>query len=82
MWKVIPNTNAAYSANDETGRKHLSKPVAMCNQETMEIIKTFPSASEAARQCGYKISTISKAANGKLKHPYGYIWKWIEKCND
>jgi hypothetical protein len=43
------------------------------------LIKTYDAVSDACRENGYDISAIGKAASGKQKTSYGYIWKWNEK---
>lgn len=59
-----------------------SKPVAMCNLETGDVIEAFQSLAEVHRKYGYDISFISRCAHNKCRSAYGYSWKWIEKCND
>ena len=56
--------------------KALSKPVGQYTRDG-ELIKIWPSVSEAERQAGFRHSTVSQAANGKYKHGYGFIWKYI-----
>ena len=58
--------------------------VEMCNPDTMEVIQTFPSVSEAARITGFDLSSISKACNGKYSTHKGHIYKdfyWRFKQN-
>lgn len=60
----------------QTNRKDLSKPV-IC----VETNETYPSAAEAARQCGLNKSNISKVCRGKAKSCGGFHWKYINKEN-
>lgn len=41
-------------------------------------VREFPSAKEVQRQLGYDNGTISKCCHGKLKHAYGYVWRYAE----
>lgn len=43
------------------------------------LIRTYKSLSEAARDNGYTIQNISYCINGKTKTAYGYVWKFIGK---
>lgn len=65
----------------------VSKPVNQIDRVTGEIITTFPSAREAARQLGIRQSRISDACNGytyqygkryNVTHCHGYIWRYID----
>lgn len=42
------------------------------------LIKIFPSASEAARHYGYNQSAISECCRGLRKRIYGSIWKYMQ----
>lgn len=55
-------------------RKSNSKPV---DQYTLDgiFVKTWSSATDAARGLGLEQSCISACCNGKQKTAYGYIWK-------
>ena len=63
----------------------LSKPVDQINMVTGEIIATYPSAKEAARQLGFAQANISRCCNGgfnwkdkwiNVNNAYGFIWKY------
>ena len=60
-----------------TNKKLKSKNVAQYDKN-MQLTKTFPSASEAARYYGYNQSAISECCRGIRKKAYGYIWKYIK----
>lgn len=55
-----------------------SKPVAKLNLH-YELIETFPSASEAARQTGLHCSAICNCCNNKKynKTHGGFIWRYV-----
>lgn len=67
-----------------------SKPVAMLDKESGEVIQVFPSlakASEYVIEIGRTtnknaFARISKICNGIDKSAYGYGWNFVEKCND
>lgn len=42
------------------------------------LVAIYPSSREAARQTGFKQSSISICCIGKRKTAYGYIWKYID----
>ena len=47
-----------------------------------ELVKVWQSTMEVQRQLGFDNGVISKAARGKLKTAYGYVWKYIgQKSN-
>ena len=54
-----------------------SKPVAQLTKQG-EIIATYPSISEAARQTGAKKARISLCCNGKAISTQGYKWRFID----
>lgn len=56
-----------------------SMTVEMCNPETLEVIQTFQSVSEAARVTGFNQSNISKACRGQYygTHIYkDFYWRY------
>lgn len=54
------------------------------NQYTLqgELIKTYPSMSNASKTNGYTNSVIERVCKGIYKTAYGYIWKFVEDCID
>lgn len=46
------------------------------------VIKTWMSATEAAKSTGAYTSNISKCCHGKLKATRGYGWRFAEASND
>lgn len=55
----------------------MQKPTAKISLATGEILCVYPSASEAARQCGLLESKISLVCNGKRYTTGGYKWQYI-----
>lgn len=64
-------------AESLTNHPDKSKRVA---QYTLDgtLVAVYPSTHEAARQTGFKQSSISACCRGKLKKHKGYIWKYID----
>jgi len=69
-----------YKENNNFGTRtaRTYKPVG---QYTLEgkLIKIWQSTMEVERQLGFDQGFISKAARGKRKTAYGYVWKYIEE---
>lgn len=63
--------NGYIYANEITKKK-----VAQCNKDNI-LIKVYKSISEASRQTGITIASISYSANGKRKTGGGYIWQFV-----
>lgn len=57
-----------------------SKPINMY-AKSGNFMRTFPSASEAARYVGGDVGNISAAALGKAKTAYGYRWKYTRQAS-
>ncbi|MBP2638445.1 MAG: hypothetical protein H6Q72_4352 [Firmicutes bacterium] len=55
-----------------------SKPVMQVDIETLNIIKIFECASEAARSFGCDRSTIAVACRGKTRQIKGYFWCYVD----
>ena len=55
-----------------------SRPIA---QYTLngKLLKVWPSAKEVGSQTGFSRGNICKAAKGRYKQAYGYIWKYVER---
>lgn len=58
----------------ETGKKSIK-------QFSLEgkLIKIYEAVSDACRERGYDPSALSRAASGKQKTSYGYLWRWSEE---
>ena len=68
----------AENINYGTRTARTSKPVGQYARDG-RLIKVWQSTMEVQRQLGFDQGTISKAALGKLKTAYGYVWKYVEK---
>jgi len=44
-----------------------------------ELVKVWQSTHEVERQLGFAQGNITRAANGKYKTAYGYVWKYVEE---
>lgn len=55
----------------------LSKKIYQLDDDN-NIIKEYPSISEASRQLNVSIQAISDCLNGKTKHSCGYKWEFVK----
>jgi len=74
--------NVLYNGNAQRiGKKLLngpcSKPVAMIDTKTGEILRVFPSTTEIERQLGFDRSNINKCCRKERKIANGYGWEFI-----
>ena len=74
--------NVLYNGNAQMiGKKLLngpcSKPVAMIDTKTGEILRVFPSTTEIERQLGFDRSNINKCCRKERKIANGYGWEFI-----
>lgn len=44
-----------------------------------KLIKTYEAVLDVCREHGYEPSALSRAADGKQKTSYGYLWRWCEE---
>ena len=74
-WSTRRENNNHGSRNERVA-KALGKPIA---QYTLDgkLVKVWPSTMEVQRQTGFSQGHICKAANGKFKQVYGFIWKYV-----
>ena len=70
--------NCNHGTRNERVAKALGKPIAQYTLDG-ELVKIWPSATEAQRQAGFGQSCIWGVANGRYKQAYGFIWKYIER---
>lgn len=88
---MTPKQNSNWGTrNERVSKSQLndpskSKKVDQIDLATGEIIATYPSAKEAARQLGFAQSNISRCCNGgfswknkwiNVNNAYGYIWRY------
>ena len=76
-WSTRRENNNHGTRNTRTA-KALSKPVGQYTLDG-ELVKIWPSTAEVERQTGFSQGHICKAANGKFKQVYGFIWKYVER---
>ena len=74
-WSTRRENNNHGTRNTRTA-KALSKPVGQYTRDG-ELVKIWPSTMEVQRQTGFNQGHICKAANGKFKQVYGFIWKYV-----
>lgn len=60
------------------GREKNKKSISQFSLEG-ELIKTYEAVLDACRENGYEPSALSRAASGKQKTSYGYLWRWCEE---
>jgi group I intron endonuclease len=60
--------------------KHDWKPILQLDLMN-NIIKEFPSLSQAGRDTGFNYKGISKCARGERKRAYGFVWKYKDNIN-
>lgn len=68
--------------SDETHRgmhtkERCSKRVDQIDPITGEVVASYPSAREAARQLGYSQGNISDCARGEKQTAYDCVWKYV-----
>lgn len=77
---VTPKENVNYGTRNARASKSLTNNPKISKMvgafKNGELIFTFPSTREAARQ-GFNKSAVSKCCNGKLTHYKGYEWRYI-----
>ena len=59
-------------------RELQKKSISQCTLDGT-LIKIYDAVSDACRENNYDASAIGRAASGKQKTSYGFIWKWNEK---
>lgn len=59
-------------------REDQSKCIDQIDKITGEVLASYISRNEAARQTGFDKGCIGNACNGRLKTYKGYIWKYIQ----
>jgi HNH endonuclease len=69
--------NLEWATHQEQCDHANSKPVQALHKDTKEIIGTWVSASEAARQLGFKSTCISSVCRGRTMSHHNYIWRFV-----
>lgn len=76
---ALNNRGVSEEERQRRGRQSVSRCVAMLDKNTFEILKVFPSLTEAYAFLGKQHSGhIASVCNGKRKTAYGYSWKYLE----
>lgn len=68
--------NINHGSRNERVAKALGKPIGQYKLDG-QLIKIWPSTIEVQRQTGFSQGNICKAASGKNKQAYGFIWKCV-----
>jgi hypothetical protein len=76
-WCTVKENNN-HGTHNTRSAKARSKPVGQYTRDG-KLIKVWQSTNEVERQLGFNPGNISKAARGKRKTAYGYVWKYIEE---
>ena len=72
--------HSGYNATAGGGtQEHKSTPILMIDKKTLNIIKKFPSASEAARELQCTQGEISSVCRGERIEARGFYWCVIDK---
>ena len=74
---ITHNQNMNHGTCQEKKAKATSKPVAQLTLNG-KLVKVWESATEAARQVGFRPQHISRVAQGKGKTHAGYKWEVVE----
>ena len=69
--------NNNHGTRNARSAKAQSKSVGQYTRDG-ELIKIWQSAHEVKRRLGFDQSAVSKAARGKYKTAYGYVWKYVD----
>lgn len=92
IWWICPDCGNEYQASPahrttgtgcpQCGKKKSnakrSKAVQMIDMDTNEVIRTFPSISEASRQMSISSGNIAAVCKGTgRKHAGGYFWNYL-----
>ena len=68
--------NCNHGTRNERSAKNRSKSVGQYTLDG-DLVKVWQSANEVQRRTGFDRGSFSKAANGKYKQAYGFIWKYV-----
>lgn len=76
-WCTVKENNN-YGSRNERSAKNRSKSVGQYSLDG-KLIKIWPSTIEVQRQMEFDNGNIGKAARGKLKTSYGFVWRYGER---
>lgn len=71
---MTPKENVNWGTGRERQQRHIKKPVVMCDKEGNELF-CFLSATDAHKETGIRISSISSCCKGRYNTAGGYKWK-------
>ena len=74
--KHNPMTSEKYKTSNKGKSEHFKKSVNKIDSSTGEILKTYQSVGDAAKDVGVKSNVISACLHGRQKTSRGYIWKF------
>lgn len=77
-WMASPNNRKKGISCPKCGIKKLHKAVEMIDLKTNEVIKSFPSITEASKALNCTSSHISDVCKGKRKSACGFKWRYKE----
>lgn len=69
--------NNAYGNRNERIAKGVSRQIEQIDPETMQVIRVWDSATQAARALGCSNSLISGVTTGKRETALGFIWRKV-----
>lgn len=67
----------AYNNTYNGKMQRCCKQIAMCDKNTKEIVKVFPSARVAEKYVKTNYKNISAVCHGKRPSAGGYVWKFV-----
>ncbi len=73
-WLTVAD-NVRYGTGIQRATFTREKPVCQLDKLN-NVVRQFPSISEASRQTGIAVCNISQVCNGKLKTAGGYFWRY------
>lgn len=76
MWEN-PTHRAKHRAGCDASTKFKRHPVHQLDKNTLEIIRTFKSVSEACRETGVHKSSLLNHLRGNQRHSGGFVWRYV-----
>ena len=58
-------------------KTYLHKKVVQLDKDTLEVIATYNSVTEASKLTGYNLSAIANCCKGRRSTSYGFKWQYI-----
>jgi len=82
IWRDVKGFEGLYQVSDKGRVKSLERTfIDKIGRNTTDykLVKVWQSTREVKSNLGFDRGNISKAALGKYKTAYGYVWKYIEE---